>query len=69
MFKHETLASQTIEDWGDGRFGTQKAHAVGARVLIDGAQAQLTRIEVDERVGDRTVLVVQPSLSNQSGSK
>lgn len=30
------------------------------RVVIDGAQAQLTRIEVDERMGDRTVLVVQP---------
>jgi Outer membrane lipoprotein carrier protein LolA-like len=30
------------------------------RVVIDGAQAQLTRIEVDERMGDRTVLVVLP---------
>ena len=30
------------------------------RVVIDGTQAQLTRIEVDERMGDRTVLVVQP---------
>ena len=30
------------------------------RVTIDGAQAQLTRIEVNERAGDRTVLVVQP---------
>ena len=30
------------------------------RVTIDGTQAQLTRIEVDERMGDRTVLVVQP---------
>ena len=31
-----------------------------ARVSLDGAQAQLLRIEVDERMGDRTVLVVQP---------
>ena len=31
-----------------------------ARVSIEGAQAQLLRIEVDERMGDRTVLVVQP---------
>jgi outer membrane lipoprotein-sorting protein len=38
-------------------------------ITVDGAQAQLTRIEVDERMGDRTVLVVQPSLSNQGGSK
>ena len=38
-------------------------------ITVDGAHAQLTRIEVDERAGDRTVLVVQPSLSNQGGSK
>jgi hypothetical protein len=38
-------------------------------ITVDGAQAQLTRIEVDERGGDRTVLVVQPSLSNQGGGK
>ncbi len=30
------------------------------RVTIDGTQAQLTRIEVDERMGDRTVLLIQP---------
>ncbi len=38
-------------------------------ITVEGAQAQLTRIEVDERGGDRTVLVVAPSLSNQGGSK
>ena len=38
-------------------------------ITVDGAQAQLTRIEVDERSGDRTVLVVQPSSSSQGGSK
>ena len=32
------------------------------RVTIDGVQAQLTRIEVDERMGDRTVLLVQPGV-------
>jgi Outer membrane lipoprotein carrier protein LolA-like len=32
------------------------------RVVIDGAQAQLTRIEVDERMGDRTTMVVQPGV-------
>jgi len=31
------------------------------RIVIDGAQARLTRIEVNERAGDRTVLVVQPA--------
>jgi Outer membrane lipoprotein carrier protein LolA-like len=36
--------------------------AVIERVVIDGAQAQLTRIEVDERMGDRTVLVVLPGV-------
>jgi Outer membrane lipoprotein carrier protein LolA-like len=30
------------------------------RVTLDGAQAQLMRVEVDERMGDRTVLVMQP---------
>jgi outer membrane lipoprotein-sorting protein len=30
------------------------------RITVDGEQAQLNRIEVDEREGDRTVLVVQP---------
>lgn len=34
---------------------------VVATVTIDGVQAQLTRIEVDERMGDRSVLVVQPT--------
>jgi hypothetical protein len=29
-------------------------------IIVDGAQAQLNRIEVDERAGDHTVLVVQP---------
>ena len=29
------------------------------RIVIDGEQAQVTRIEVEERMGDRTVLVVQ----------
>ena len=29
------------------------------RIAIDGEQAQVTRIEVEERTGDRTVLVVQ----------
>lgn len=29
------------------------------RIAIDGEQAQLTRIEVEERMGDRTVLIVQ----------
>ena len=29
------------------------------RITIDGAQARLSRIEVDERLGDRTVLLVQ----------
>jgi hypothetical protein len=38
-------------------------------ITVDGVQAQLTRIEVDERAGDRTVLVVQPSLSNQGGAR
>ena len=32
------------------------------RVTIEGEQAQLMRIEVDERMGDRTVLVVQPGV-------
>ena len=31
-----------------------------ARIAIDGAQSQVLRIEVDERMGDTTVLVVQP---------
>jgi len=31
------------------------------RIAIDGAQAQLSRIEVAERMGDRTVLIVQPA--------
>jgi hypothetical protein len=30
------------------------------RIAIDGAQAQLSRVEVNERMGDRTVLIVQP---------
>jgi len=30
-----------------------------SRVAIDGVQAQVTRIEVDERMGDSTVLIVQ----------
>ena len=30
------------------------------RISIDGVQARLTRIEVDERMGDRTVLVIVP---------
>ncbi len=29
------------------------------RITIDGAQARLTRIEVDERLGDRTILEMQ----------
>lgn len=36
-----------------------------ANVTIEGVQAQLTRIEVDERMGDRTMLVLQPA----SGAK
>ncbi len=35
------------------------------RIAIEGAQAQLTRIEVDERMGDRTVLIVQPANGTQ----
>jgi hypothetical protein len=31
-----------------------------ARISIDGAQSQVLRIEVDERMGDSTLLVVQP---------
>ena len=31
-----------------------------ARIAIDGTQSQVLRIEVDERLGDTTVLVVQP---------
>jgi len=31
-----------------------------ARIAIDGAQSQVLRIEVGERMGDSTVLVVQP---------
>ena len=34
--------------------------SVIARIAIDGAQSQVLRIEVDERMGDTTVLVVQP---------
>ena len=30
------------------------------RIAIDGTQAQVSRIEVNERGGDRTVLVVRP---------
>jgi len=29
------------------------------RITIDGAQAQMTRIEVEERMGDRTVLTIE----------
>jgi hypothetical protein len=31
-----------------------------ARIAIDGTQSQVLRIEVEERMGDTTVLVVQP---------
>ena len=34
--------------------------SVIARIAIDGTQAEVLRIEVDERMGDSTVLVVQP---------
>jgi hypothetical protein len=30
-----------------------------SRITIDGTEAQIARIEVDERMGDSTVLVVQ----------
>jgi len=30
-----------------------------SRIAIDGIEAQISRIEVDERMGDSTVLVVQ----------
>lgn len=30
-----------------------------SRITIDGAEAQISRIEVDERMGDSTVLIVQ----------
>ena len=33
-----------------------------ARITIDGAEAQITRIEVDERMGDSTVLIVQSGI-------
>ena len=36
------------------------------RITIDGVEAQLTRIEVDERMGDRTVLIVQPASGGRS---
>jgi len=36
------------------------------RITIDGVEAQLTRIEVDERMGDRTVLIVQPASGGKS---
>jgi len=36
-----------------------------ARIVIDGAQSQVLRIEVDERMGDSTVLVVQPANSER----
>ena len=36
-----------------------------ARIVIDGAQSQVLRIEVDERMGDSTLLVVQPGTSNR----
>ena len=29
------------------------------RIAIDGEQAQMTRIEVAERMGDRTVLIIE----------
>ena len=35
------------------------------RISIEGAQAQLTRIEVEERMGDRTVLVLMPGDSRR----
>jgi len=35
------------------------------RIAIDGAQSQLSRVEVNERMGDRTVLVVQTPSSTR----
>ena len=36
-----------------------------ARIAIDGTQSQVLRIEVDERMGDSTVLVVQPGIGSR----
>ncbi|MEO8346529.1 MAG: LolA-related protein [Betaproteobacteria bacterium] len=35
------------------------------RISIDGTLARLTRIEVDERMGDRTVLVIVPDVDKR----
>ena len=39
----------------------QDASAVVARMKISGAQAQLSRIEIDERGGDRSVMLIAPA--------